>query len=147
LLDDPKWCFDTPASTVLELGLMRLGVPVFFANLMADLGVHMVRSAVTASGTTVGLAGLFHRQLHGTGQGAVKGPINWIPIADIAICHCGWQAAQSGGVHLAEKNPTPHGATEFSHGFFAPGPTDATRRKPARGPKPTEPATANYPPD
>ena len=29
LLDDPKWSFDTPASTVIELGLMRLGVPAF----------------------------------------------------------------------------------------------------------------------
>ena len=85
LLDDPKWCFDTPASTVIELGLMRLGVPAFYANLMADLDVHMVRSTVTANGTTVGLAGLYHRQLHGTGQGAVEGPINWIPIADIVI--------------------------------------------------------------
>ena len=85
LLDDLKWCFDTPASTVIELGLMRLGVPAFYANLMADLDVHMVRSTVTANGTTVDLAGLYHRQLHGTGQGAVEGPINWIPIADIVI--------------------------------------------------------------
>ena len=85
LLDDLKWCFDTPASTVIELGLMRLGVPAFYANLMADLDVHMVRSTVTASGTTVDLAGLYHRQLHGTGQGTVEGPINWIPIADIVI--------------------------------------------------------------
>ena len=30
---------------------MRLGVPAFYANLMADLNVHMVRSTVTASGT------------------------------------------------------------------------------------------------
>ena len=57
----------------------------FYANLMADLDVHMVRSTVTASGTTVGLAGLYHRQLHGTGQGAVEGPVNWIPIADILV--------------------------------------------------------------
>ena len=55
---------------------MRLGVPAFYANLMADLDVHMVRSTVAAIGTTVGLAGLYHRQLHGTGQGTVEGPIN-----------------------------------------------------------------------
>ena len=85
MLDDLEWCFDTPASTVIELGLMRLGVPAYYANLMADLDVHMVRSTVAASGTTVGLAGLYHRQLHGTGQGAVEGPINWIPFADIVI--------------------------------------------------------------
>ena len=63
LLDDLKWCFDTPASTVIELGLMWLGVPAVYANLMADLDVHVVRSTVTASGITVGLAGLYHRQL------------------------------------------------------------------------------------
>ena len=85
LLDDLKWCFYTPASTVIELGLVRHGVPAFYANLTADLDVHMVRSTVTASGTTVGLAGLYHRQLHGPGQGTVEGPINWITIADIAI--------------------------------------------------------------
>ena len=85
LLDDLKWCFDTPASTAIELGLLPLGVPAFYANLMADLDVHMVRSTVTANGTTVDLAGLYHRQLHGTGQGTVEGPINWILVADIVI--------------------------------------------------------------
>jgi len=38
---------------------------------MADLDVRMVRSTVTANGKTVDLAGLYHRQLHGTGQGAI----------------------------------------------------------------------------
>ena len=70
LLDDLKWCFDTPASTVVELGLMRLGVPAFYANPMADLDVHMVRSTVTANGTTVDLAGLYHRQLPPTAYSA-----------------------------------------------------------------------------
>ena len=55
------------------------------ANLMADLDVHMVCSTVIASRTMVGLAGLYHRQLHDTGQGTVGSPINWIPIADIVI--------------------------------------------------------------
>ena len=59
LLDNLKWCFDTPASTVIELGLMRLGVPAFYANLMSDIDVHIVRSTVTASRTTLGLAGLY----------------------------------------------------------------------------------------
>ena len=85
MLDDLEWCFDTPASTVIELGLMRLGVPALYANLMADLDVHTIRSTVPASGTTVGLAGLYHRQLHSTGQGTVEGPINWIPIAGIVM--------------------------------------------------------------
>ena len=34
LLGDVKWCFDTPASTVIELALMRLGVPEFYVNLL-----------------------------------------------------------------------------------------------------------------
>ena len=38
---------------------MRLGVPTFHANLMSDSDVHIVRSTVTASGTTVGQAGLY----------------------------------------------------------------------------------------
>ena len=85
LLDDLKWCFDTPANTVVELGLLRLGVPEFYINMLNDIDLHTVRSTVTASGTTIALAGIFHRQLHGTGQGTVEGPINWIPIADIVI--------------------------------------------------------------
>ena len=60
-------------------------MPAFYANLMSDIDVHIVRSAVTASGTTVGLTGLYHRQLHGTGQGTVEGPINWILIAGIVM--------------------------------------------------------------
>ena len=87
LLGDLKWCFDTPASTVIEMGLMRLGVPEFDTNLLHDIDVRVVRSTITAHGTTVDIAGLIHRQLHGTGQGTVEGPTNWIPIAiaDIVI--------------------------------------------------------------
>ena len=51
-LGDLKWCFDTPASTVIELGLMRLGVPDFYTNLLRDIDVHIVRSTITAHGTT-----------------------------------------------------------------------------------------------
>ena len=36
LLDDLKWCFDTPASTVVELALRRLGVPMFYINMLND---------------------------------------------------------------------------------------------------------------
>ena len=85
LLDDLKWCFHTPASTVIELGLMRLGVPDFYTNMLRDIDVHIARSTITAHSTTVDIAGLIYRQLHGTGQGTVEGPINWIPIADIVI--------------------------------------------------------------
>ena len=30
LLDDLRWCFDTPANTMIELALLRLGVPEFY---------------------------------------------------------------------------------------------------------------------
>ena len=85
LLDDLKWCFDTPASTVVELALRRLGVPMFYINMLNDNDLHSVKSTVTANGNTVDVAGMIHRQLHGTGQGTVEGPINWIPVADIVI--------------------------------------------------------------
>ena len=61
LLDDLKRCVDTPASTVIELALMRLGVPEFYINLLRDTDVHIVRSTTTAHGTTVDIAGLIHR--------------------------------------------------------------------------------------
>ena len=90
LLDDLKWCFDTPANTVIELALMRLGVPAFYSSLLNDIDAHSVKSTVTAAGLTLDIAGHLdgsgvHRQLHGTGQGTVEGPLNWLPVADIAI--------------------------------------------------------------
>ena len=90
LLDDLKWCFDTPANAVIELALMRLGVPAFYVTMLNDIDMHSVKSTVTAAGLTVDLAGHLgcqgvHRQLHGTGQGTVEGPLNWLPVADIAI--------------------------------------------------------------
>ena len=50
LLGDLKWCYDTPASTVIEMGLTRLGVPDFDTNLIRDIDVHIVRSTITAHG-------------------------------------------------------------------------------------------------
>ena len=90
LLDDLKWCFDTPANAVIELSLMRLGVPAFYVTMLNDIDIHSAKSTVTAAGLTVDLAGHLgcrgvHRQLHGTGQGTVEGPLNWLPVADIAI--------------------------------------------------------------
>ena len=64
---------------------MRLGVPAFYASMLSDIDVHCARSTVTAHGTTVAIAEMVHRQLHGTGQGTVKGPINWIPVAGMII--------------------------------------------------------------
>ena len=58
---------------------------MFYTNLLRDTDVNVVRSTVTAHGTTVGIAGMTHRQRHGTGQGTVEGPINWVLTADIGI--------------------------------------------------------------
>ena len=63
LLDDLKWCFDTPASTVVELALRRLGVPMFYINMLNDNDLHSVKSTVTANGNTFDIAGMIHRQL------------------------------------------------------------------------------------
>ena len=81
LLDDLKWCFDTPANAVIELALMRLGVPVFYVTILNDIDMHSVKSTVTAAGLTADLASNLgcqgvHRQLHGTSQGTVEGPLN-----------------------------------------------------------------------
>ena len=90
LLDDLKWCFDTPANAVIELALMLLGVPAFYVTMLNDIDMHSAKSTVTAAGLTVDLASHLgcqgvHRQLHGTGQGTVEGPLNWPPVSEIAI--------------------------------------------------------------
>jgi hypothetical protein len=78
LLGDLKWCFDTPANPVIELALMRLGVPAFYATMLNDIDMHFAKSTVTAAGLTLDLASHLgcqgvHRQLHGTGQARSKG--------------------------------------------------------------------------
>ena len=69
---------------------MRLGVPAFYVTMLNDIDMHSVKSTVTAAGLTLYLASHLgcqgvHRQLHGTSQGTVEGPLNWHPVADIAI--------------------------------------------------------------
>ena len=56
LLDDLKWCFDTPANAVIELVLMRLGVPAFYVTMLNEIDMHSAKSTVTAAGLTVDLA-------------------------------------------------------------------------------------------
>ena len=56
LLDDLQRCFDTPANTVIELALMRLGVPAFYVTMLNDIDMHSVKSTVTAAGRTLDLA-------------------------------------------------------------------------------------------
>ena len=90
LLDDFRWCFDTTANIVIELALFRLGIPKFYSNFLNGIGLHSVKSTITADGITLdsllamGAEGT-HRQEHGTGQGTNEGPLNWVPVADMAI--------------------------------------------------------------
>ena len=56
LLDDLKWCFDTPTYAAIELALMRLGVPAFYVTMLNDIDMHSVKSTVTAAGPTLDLA-------------------------------------------------------------------------------------------
>jgi hypothetical protein len=37
LLGDLKWCFDTTARTIVELGLMRLGMPSYYYEMLEDI--------------------------------------------------------------------------------------------------------------
>ena len=53
LLDDLRWCFDTPAKTVIELALFRLGMPKLYCNSLNDIDLHSVRSTITAAGITL----------------------------------------------------------------------------------------------
>ena len=90
MLDDLRWCFDTPANTVVELALYRLGVPEFYGNLLSDIDLHSVKTTITASGLTLDLLSRVgeegtHRHEHGTGQGTIEGPLNWVPVADMVI--------------------------------------------------------------
>ena len=57
LLGDLKWCFDTPVNPVIELALMRLGAPAFYATILNDIDMHSVKSTVTATGLALDLAG------------------------------------------------------------------------------------------
>ena len=52
LLDDLKWCFDTPARTIVELALMRLGVPSYYYEMLEDIDLHSAKTTVTAAGLT-----------------------------------------------------------------------------------------------
>ena len=121
LLDDLRWCFDTPANTVIELALFRLGVSEFYCNFLNDIDLHSVKSTITAAGITldillaVGVEGT-HRQEHGTGQGANEGPLNWVPVADMVISFGG-----TGGEHTTGASP------------HSPQETTSRRRCPSHG--------------
>ena len=112
LLDDLRWCFDTPANTVIELALFRLGVPEFYSNFLNDSNLHSVKSTITAAGITLdvllsmGAEGT-RRQEHGTGQGTIEGPLNWVPVADMVISVARAASTQPVQVPTGEGKPTP----------------------------------------
>ena len=57
LFDDLKWRFDTPANAVIEVSLMRLGVPAFYVTMLNDIDMHSAnKPTVTAAGLTLDLA-------------------------------------------------------------------------------------------
>ena len=85
ILDDLKWCFDTPASTVVELALKRLGILAFYANLLNDISVHAVRSTIAASGAMVDIAQFVHRQHMARGRALSKDHSTEFLVADITI--------------------------------------------------------------
>ena len=110
LLDDLKWCFDTPARTVVELALMRLGVPSYYYEMLEDIDLHSAKTTVTAAGLTCELvdgADGVHKQLHGTGQGTVEGPLTWIPIADIVIAVAAEASSQPVMLPAPPGGPVP----------------------------------------
>ena len=54
-LGDLKWCFDMPAQVVIELELLRLGVPGLYNNMLDDIDVHTAKTTITAAGITADL--------------------------------------------------------------------------------------------
>ena len=86
LYDDLKWAFDTPARTVIDLAARRMGVPQEFMQLLEDIDSRSVQTTILAAGLAMNLSddGIF-RQLHGTGQGGVEGPMLWLMISDIVV--------------------------------------------------------------
>ena len=70
--------------------MYRLGVPEFYGNILSDIDLHSVKTTITASGLTLDLLSRVgeegtHRQEHGTEQGTIEGPLNWVPVADMVI--------------------------------------------------------------
>ena len=51
------------------------------------------------------------------------------------------------GIAAMTSSPPPPSDATWRRGILAPARLTPPRREPVRGPKPTEPATANYPPD
>ena len=122
LLDDLRSCFDTPANTAIELALFRFGVPELYCNFLNGIDLHPVKSTITeAAGITLDIflamgAEGTHRQERGTGQGTNEGPLNWVPVADMAISFGG-----TGGEHTTGASP------------HSPQETTSRRRCPSHG--------------
>ena len=107
-----RWCFDTPANTVIELALFRLGVPEFYCDFLNGIDLHSVKSTITAAGITLDIllamgAEGTHRQEHGTGQGTNEGPLNWVPVADMVISVAWAASTQPAQVPTGNGKPTP----------------------------------------
>ena len=55
LLDDLRWCFDTPANTAIELALIRLGVHEFYSNFLDDIDLHSLDTHIFGFGQKSGI--------------------------------------------------------------------------------------------
>ena len=92
--------------------LFRLGVPEFYSNFLTDIDLHSVKSTITAAGITLdvllstGAEGTHHQE-HGTGQGTIEGPLNWVPVADMVISVAQATSTQPVQVPTGDGKPTP----------------------------------------
>ena len=91
LLDDLKWCFDTPANAAIELALMRLGVPAFYVTMLNDMDMHSAKSSPSTSPVT------------SNARGSIGSCVSAVPVPG----HCGSARLYSSCVYGANLL-TPH---------------------------------------
>ena len=89
---------------------MRLRVSSYYYERLEDIDLHSAETTVTAAGLTCDLvdgAGGVHKQLHGTDQGTVEGPLTWITIADIVIAAAAEASTQPVMIPVPPNGPLP----------------------------------------
>ena len=106
---------------------MRLGVPAFYATMLNDIDTHSAKSTATAAGLTLDLASHLgcqgvHRQLHGTGQGTIEGPLNWLPVHRFPeLVKFPIPAARHGNKKTRHAPPSPSAARSDERPAWCPG--------------------------
>ena len=111
LLGDLKWCFDTLANPVIELALMRLGAPAFYATMPNDIALRQVHGHCRRSHSRCRWASRLprrspaaarHRSGHDRGA-AQLAPC--LPVADIVIAAA--RAASTNPVAMPTSGGAP----------------------------------------